>query len=367
MKSLGFKIVVLTAMLLGLPLLGVLAANESVWQYLEFPPTTRFVQHEPFSWTAFAIFAGLELVVIVPLLARLLYAYRRYRGRKGLMTVQRFPWWGWAACVGVGIFWIVAWTRFPLMEWFQPHTFFPLWLSYVILVNALCFWRTGRCMLTNRTTYFVILFPVSALFWWYFEYLNRFVQNWYYLGGEYGPLRYFVLATLPFSTVLPAVLGTRDLLLSFPWLRKGFDGLFYLRVGRSRTAAWFCLLLSGLALTAMGIRPNYLFPLVWVAPLLIIVSLQTLVGERHVLTALLDGRWYPAVSAVFAAVLCGILWEMWNYYSLAKWEYTIPFVHRFQVFEMPVLGYAGYLPFGLECAAIGGLIADALGERSKEA
>ena len=43
---------------------------------------------------------------------------------------------------------------------------------------------------------------------------------------------------------------------------------------------------------------------------------------------------------------------MWILYSSAKWVYSIPYVHRFQVFEMPVLGYAGYLPFGLECVAV---------------
>jgi len=53
-----------------------------------------------------------------------------------------------------------------------------------------------------------------------------------------------------------------------------------------------------------------------------------------------------------AALVCGFFWEMWNYYSLAKWVYSIPYVHRFQLFEMPVLGYLGYLPFGLLCIEI---------------
>jgi hypothetical protein len=43
---------------------------------------------------------------------------------------------------------------------------------------------------------------------------------------------------------------------------------------------------------------------------------------------------------------------MWNYKSLSHWEYALPFVHRFKIFEMPLLGYAGYLPFGLECLAV---------------
>jgi hypothetical protein len=66
------------------------------------------------------------------------------------------------------------------------------------------------------------------------------------------------------------------------------------------------------------------------------------------------------VSAVLAALVCGGLWEMWNYFSLAQWKYSIPFVQRFEVFEMPALGYAGYLPFGLECAAAENLLGDVL-------
>ena len=75
-------------------------------------------------------------------------------------------------------------------------------------------------------------------------------------------------------------------------------------------------------------------------------------GEPHILSGLAHGDWANAASFAFAALACGFFWEMWNYYSYAKWEYSIPFVHRFQLFEMPILGYAGYLPFGLECALI---------------
>jgi hypothetical protein len=59
---------------------------------------------------------------------------------------------------------------------------------------------------------------------------------------------------------------------------------------------------------------------------------------------------------VAAALVCGFFWEMWNWGSLARWEYSIPHVDRFRVFEMPLLGYAGYLPFGIECAAIAALV-----------
>jgi hypothetical protein len=67
------------------------------------------------------------------------------------------------------------------------------------------------------------------------------------------------------------------------------------------------------------------------------------------------------VTVLAAALACGLLWELWNWGSLAKWHYSLPYVQRFLVFEMPLLGYAGYLPFGLECALVMDLVARALG------
>jgi hypothetical protein len=88
---------------------------------------------------------------------------------------------------------------------------------------------------------------------------------------------------------------------------------------------------------------------------LIIVSLQELMNEPHVLTGVARGDWRLVISSALAALICGFFWEMWNYYSYARWVYRIPFVHRFQIFEMPLLGYAGYLPFGLQCTVVGGM------------
>jgi hypothetical protein len=45
-------------------------------------------------------------------------------------------------------------------------------------------------------------------------------------------------------------------------------------------------------------------------------------------------------------------WELWNYYSYPKWVYHVPFADFWHIFEMPVLGYGGYLPFALELFAL---------------
>ena len=47
-------------------------------------------------------------------------------------------------------------------------------------------------------------------------------------------------------------------------------------------------------------------------------------------------------------------------YAYAKWIYAVPWVHRFQIWEMPLIGFGGYLPFGLECAAVTAWICPAL-------
>ena len=52
-------------------------------------------------------------------------------------------------------------------------------------------------------------------------------------------------------------------------------------------------------------------------------------------------------SIMGATMMTGFFWEMWNYYSLPKWTYTIPYVGFWKVFEMPLFGYFGYPSFGL--------------------
>jgi hypothetical protein len=356
LRSLTLKFCILTAMLLGLPLLGVYLAGYPVSRYLEFPPRTEFIVHAPFSWPAFAVAGVCAAAVALWLLARLVISYRRFGAEVRAASVRAFPWWGWLGiATGAGM-WILAWTRFSWFEPFQPHTFFPLWVSYIGVINALTYRRTGRCMLIDRPAFLLCLFPVSAFFWWYFEYLNRFVQNWFYVGANYGPWTYFWLASISFSTVLPAVLGTREWILSFAWLRKGFSDFKPMAARAPRLLASVILALSGVGLAGLGVWPNYLYPLVWVSPLVIIVSLQVMLKESHILSDAAEGTWYPMVSAALAALMCGWFWEMWNYHSLAKWQYSVPFLYGFRVFEMPIIGYVGYLPFGLECLVVGSLI-----------
>ena len=349
------KFLILTVMLLGLPLLGIWAAGYPVLDYLEFPPQTRYVQHAPFSGLAFVIYSLLIAACTAPLIIRAVKASPQTLSITR-QSKRRFPAWGWLGLFCGILAWIMAWTRFSWFTALQPHTFTPLWVAFIVIINAFGYRQSGYCMLICRPIFFLLLFPISAAFWWFFEYLNRFVQNWYYIGPEFSASEYFWYATLPFATVLPAVLGLRDILVSSPWLQQRFDDVAPLQLRHPKRIAAVILALSAGGLAAIGIWPNFLFPLLWVSPSLIILCLQTLMGERHLLSHLTVGNWTPLVAAALAALICGFFWEMWNVFSLAKWKYSIPLVHRYAVFEMPLLGYAGYLPFGLQCAVIGSLL-----------
>jgi hypothetical protein len=351
------------ALILLLPLAGAAVLGKPLAPYLQFPPKTPDVPHAPFSLPAFLGLTLLILAATAPLLLRLLSLRRKDGPRKPVMP---FPPWGLAGAGLGAASWILAWSRFPWMGGFQAHTFTPLWIAFILVVNALTMRRTGRCMMLARPRRFLLLFPVSAGIWWSFEYLNRFVGNWRYVGGvEFGQVEYFLFATLPFATVLPAVLSTRELLLSFPRLNGAFREWRPLSPPIPVMVACAGLLFSCSGLFAVGIVPDFAFPLVWVAPPALLISLAALRGEPHALSGIAGGDWRAFVASSLAALWCGFFWEMWNSGSYAKWVYAIPYVDALHVFEMPLLGYAGYLPFGVLCAEAGDRILRMDGSRRK--
>jgi hypothetical protein len=332
----------------GAPLLGLALAGQPLAPYLEFPPRTRFVEHAAFSWVAFAI---LSFPVIG---AAALYVLGLARAKPARAeAVHRFPWWGWLGLLLVALGWALAWGDVSPPEW-RRHTFTPLWLGYILSMNALAFRRSGRSPLTHRTGWLLALFPASAVFWWLFESLNRYVGNWHYTGVvDSGDWDYFLQGTLPFSTVLPAVVSTTAWLATFPRL----DALSLPALRGRAALPWAALLVGTLALLGIGLWPEELFAMLWLAPLLVLAGLQKLLTGESSFSALSRGDWRPILLPALAALFCGFFWELWNWGSAAQWHYSVPYVQRFHVFEMPLLGFAGYLPFGVECALVAALVA----------
>jgi hypothetical protein len=339
-------------LILLMPLAGILLTGRAIQPYLDFPPRPVIMSHPPFSISVFLIFLIFILISVLPFLKKGL----RVKSHTSAPYARFLPWWGVAAFFCLCGFWVLAWTRWEWFSFFQPHTFFPLWLCWIICVNALTCKASGQCLMQKSPVRFILLFFISACFWWIFEYLNRFVGNWYYSGARYSAGIYFILATLSFSTVLPAVESMKEYLLTFPLFSNGFKDMPRLKALEYRWVGICFALMFSLLLLLTSIFPSQLFFLIWICPFFIFSGCLIFSGKPHVFDSVKKGNYTLVAAYASASFVCGFFWEMFNFYSLARWQYSIPYVQVLHLFEMPVLGYAGYLPFGLECGIIIGFV-----------
>ena len=207
---------------------------------------------------------------------------------------------GWVGLLLVALAWPLNWA----LPGLRTHLlFFPLWLGYVLLVDALVLRRRGTSILTRSPRDFALLFACSVPVWWLFEAFNLRTQNWQYLGGErFGPLTYFVLTSLSFSTVMPAVFETAELVRSAGWMRRLSGGP---RLGPSRPVL-LAMLGLGFAMLALSvIRPEYFYPFLWGSVFFLVEPINAWRGRYSLLRHLRHGDWQPVAALALGALVCG--------------------------------------------------------------
>ncbi len=273
-------------------------------------------------------------------------------------SIKGLPVHGWLGIALTVTFWMLNWLLSgPRTHW----GFFPLWLGYCLTVDALVFSRKGSSLLTRNPVGYVKLFLVSIPAWWLFELLNKRTQNWHYIGGEFlTDLEYAVLASLSFSTVIPAVFGTAELVSTFNRIKR-------IKRGPAVKPIPITLLVFFIAgwlmLTLLLAYPTYFFPFLWLSVYFILEPLNVFLKNRSLFEYTSGGDWRPVLSLWLGCLICGFFWEMWNFFSYPKWIYDVPFVNFLNIFEMPLLGYGGYLPFPLELFALYHLVIGISGQK----
>jgi hypothetical protein len=258
---------------------------------------------------------------------------------------------GWIGLLLIAVCW-------PL-NWMVPGVrtsvlFFPLWLGYIFVVDAFVWRRAGNSLWSRSRESFVLLFCFSAPVWWLFELINLRTANWQYLGRElFSPIKFNLLCTISFSTVVPAVFETAELIQSFRWTQRFGSGPRVPATPR----VFAVLFVVGLGmLTTLLAWPKLFYPFTWISLVLICEPINYWTGHPHFLQNLRNGDWRIVVCLALGALICGLFWELWNYYSFPKWIYHIPGAEFLRIFEMPLLGYGGYIPFGLELYALKNLL-----------
>lgn len=261
--------------------------------------------------------------------------------------IKRFPLYGWLGLFLIIVFWYLNWN----LDGLRTHIlFFPLWLGYILFIDAVVYLRKGTSLLKRSFKKFITLFLISAPAWWLFELLNMQTQNWFYDGKQFfSKAEYAVYATISFSTVMPAVFETAELAGTFGWIKKLKAGI---KISSSNKNLLIQFTLGWFMLALLLIFPEYFFVFVWLSVFFIIEPINVWLKSHTLLDYVSKGNWRPVISLSVGCLICGFFWEMWNYFSYPKWVYDIHFANVLHIFEMPLPGYLGYIPFSLELFAL---------------
>jgi len=261
--------------------------------------------------------------------------YEQDRSRKGL---------GVYSAVGLLVIGIAEVLMFRKV-WFVATFFTPIvWSGYILFVDSLIYMRKGESLIRTRTKEFVLMLPLSIAFWLIFEFYNLFIENWHYVHLPEKLWVRWLGYGWSFATIWPAILETGELIET--------TGLFG-KIGRprriSRRGLVAFIVIGAVCLIVPIIYPSrYLAAPVWVGFTFLLDPINTLRGRPSLLGDLKDGRTHTLWSLLLAGLICGVLWEFWNYWALAKWEYTVPILGDVKLFEMPILGYLGFPAFAVE-------------------
>ncbi|MFA5615724.1 MAG: hypothetical protein WDK95_02585 [Syntrophorhabdaceae bacterium] len=216
------------------------------------------------------------------------------------------------------------------------------WWAYIIILDSIVSLRSGKPMFLNRNLPEMVV--ISCGFWCVFELVNLRLENWFYVNIPFqAPVRYagYLLA---YGTVIPAIC-----------LTAAVAGTFFASIRtRPFTVRYYATraITAGIILFVLALLvPGYLFGLAWVFGIFLTDGINYRTGHRSFMADLEKGSPGRLLAALASGLICGILWESWNFISPVRWIYTVPFFEGMKVFEMPVIGYIGFPVFAVETVA----------------
>jgi hypothetical protein len=237
-------------------------------------------------------------------------------------------------------------------HWFTPI----VWTGFILFVDALVYKFSRRSPLMTDRREFLVIALISVGGWWLFEFYNapRFWNSdlelwWHYHNLEPNLWVRRVGYDWAFATIFPAMFLTAELFRSTIFARDRLT----LRLSLSKSAKVLLVIIGAVgAVVPLIILSGWFAPIIWLSFILLLDPLNALRGCPSIIGDLARGDWRRLLSLLASGLVCGFLWESWNYWALTKWTYTVPYFGDLKIFEMPVLGYLGFPPFAIECWAM---------------
>lgn len=233
----------------------------------------------------------------------------------------------------------------PFANWYFPI----IWFGYILIIDALVYKIKGSSLISDRFKTFLGMVILSAFFWYIFELFNISVQNWTYMGTEGVENIKSLYSILSFATILPALFETTEL---FRAIHLFEDKKLKKSHKISKTFLHTMIGLGVASFILPILFPLYAFPLVWLTFFFLLDPINYMNGQPSIIQHIKDRKLVIPLSLLLAGIILGFLWEFWNFWAIPKWEYNVPFVNFFKIFEMPILGYLGYFPFAFELYAM---------------
>jgi hypothetical protein len=265
--------------------------------------------------------------------------------------MRRLPYYGWFGLLTLLLSQAGMLARIePFYHWHTPIA----WTGFILVADALVWKRRGNSWIRNHPAELLFMACVSVPLWVVFEMYNKYsIRNWYYIGlPDLLLLRYFGYVW-SFATILPAMFETADLVSSVRQRRAPANRLDPVPRQRIGTAGWLAVSAGAVMVTVpIFIHSTYLAAPVWLGFILLIDPLNARAGHESILGDWSRGQTGRLINLLLAGLICGVLWEFWNYWGGTKWIYNVPILPEIKIFEMPILGYGGFPPFAVECFAM---------------
>jgi hypothetical protein len=232
----------------------------------------------------------------------------------------------------------------PFWSWNTPIA----WTGFIVFADGVTQRARGDSWIRSAPAEFTFLALVSIPLWLVFEFYNLFIENWYYTGlPENFVLRQFGYAW-SFATIWPAIFVGAELIAV--WRRQPALPASPALPALPALPILTALLLGAAMLAWPLLWPSpYLAAPVWLGFIFLLDPVNAKLGAESLLGDWKAGRYDRLINLSASGVLCGVLWEFWNYWARAKWHYTVPIMEDLKVFEMPLPGYLGFPAFALEC------------------
>lgn len=236
----------------------------------------------------------------------------------------------------------------PVASFFTPIA----WTGYLLTVDAAVFALRGRSRLRSSPREFAWLALWSVPLWLVFEAYNWRLQNWMYVGMPERLWQQALGSIWSFATILPALFETADLIEALGHFENASarGWRFYLR--RLNVMVVLGVLFLVVPLVVPARAAPYLFALVWLGFIFLLEPINYARGHPSLLADIKQNRGTRLYSLMAAGLVCGLLWEFWNYWAAAGWVYTVPLGQELKLFQMPLPGYLGFPAFALECFAL---------------